>query len=62
MSQIGSDYSSLPIEVHGTVFDPEARVEDVNVADDELIMLEWRIVFDPEDPNGWAFNPVDKKR
>lgn len=60
MAGIGSDYSQLPIEVHGSVLDPEARIEDINVADDELIMFEWRIVFDPKDVTGWSFNPVDK--
>lgn len=62
MAAVSNDYSQLPIEVHGTLLDPFALIEDINVADDELIMFEWRIVFDPKDETGWAYNPVDKKR
>ena len=51
---IGTDYSQLPLEVHGKVLDPHELIEDINVADDELIIFEWRIVFDPKDEGGWS--------
>ena len=62
MSQIGGKYDQLPIEVHGKVLDPEELIENINVADDEMIMFEWRIVFDPHEDGGWAFNPQEKRK
>ena len=62
MKAISNDYNQLPIDVHGTLLDPDSFIEDINVADDELIMFEWRIVFDPKDEGGWAFNPGAVKK
>jgi hypothetical protein len=44
------------------VLEPQELIEDIQVGDDELILLEMRIVFNPRDPSGWAFDPIDKKR
>lgn len=37
-------------------------IEDIDVGDDELILLEWKIVFDPSVSNSWCYDPIDKKR
>ena len=55
----------LPVEIHGRVLQPFERVEDVNVADGEVLIFEWKVGVDPENSKPWAFDPkthVNKKR
>jgi hypothetical protein len=47
----------LPIEVHGRVLLPHELIDEINVADDELILLEWKISFERDDEKAWAFEP-----
>jgi hypothetical protein len=56
------DKKYLPVEVHGMVLAPSDKIEDINVADDETIICEFRIVFDPDDESGWACKPLEKRR
>lgn len=57
------DSKNLPCEIQGRVLDPFMLVQDVNVADNETIILEWKISTskDPETP--YAYDPKpDVKR
>ena len=62
LSKVSSDQNKLPIEVHGRLLLPYMLVEDINVADDEMIVLEWKISFDVESKCPWAFNPTQTKK
>ena len=37
-------------------------IDEINVADDDLILLEWKIGFDREDEKAWAYEPKSKKK
>ena len=43
MTQSSGDLSNLPIEVHGRLLLPHQLIDEINVADDEMILLEWKI-------------------
>ena len=47
----------LPIEVHGRVLLPHQLIDEINVADDDLILLEWKISFDEDDRKCYAYDP-----
>lgn len=36
-------------------------IDEINVADDDLMLLEWKIAFDREDEKAWAYEPKSKK-
>jgi len=43
LSEKSQDVSKLPIEVHGRILQSHQLIDEINVADDELILLEWKI-------------------
>ena len=47
--------NKLPIDVHGKVLQPYEHVEDINVGDNEVLIMEWRVSFDLESNDDWAF-------
>ena len=47
-SQIEADSRNLPIEIHGRILQPHQLIDEINVADDEMILLEWKISFDKQ--------------
>jgi hypothetical protein len=52
----------LPIEVHGRLLLPHQLIDEIRVADDELIVLEWKISFDRNDEKPWAYEPKQTKK
>ena len=44
----------MPVEVYGRVLDPLQRVDEANIADDEQIIFEWKIVLTDEIDKCWA--------
>jgi hypothetical protein len=61
-SKVGAKHDLFPIEVHGKVLEDHELIEEVNIADGELILFEFRIVFnDPPTQKSWAFAPLEKK-
>lgn len=62
LSKVSSDTSNLPIEVHGRLLQPHMLIDDINVADDDMIVLEWRISFEPDAKTPWAYLPTATKK
>jgi len=60
LAQLSSDLSNLPVEVHGRILQNHQLIDEINVADDDLILLEWKIAFDKEDEKAWAYDPKSK--
>lgn len=54
----------MPFEVKGTVLRPCQMIQDVNVADGEPLILEWKIALenDAEVPYAYDPKPTAKKR
>ena len=32
------------------------------MADDDTLLFEWRIVFDPKEDGGWVYDPQEKRK
>jgi ubiquitin C-terminal hydrolase len=62
LNQLSSDLSNLPIEVHGRILQSHQLIDEINVADDDLILLEWKISFDKEGEKAWAYDPKSTKK
>jgi hypothetical protein len=62
LSQVSNDLSNLPIEVHGRLLLDHQTIDEINVADDELILLEWKISFEKENERAWAYDPKTNKK
>lgn len=59
------DMKNLPVEVHGRVLQPYEFVEDIKVADQEMLILEWRLSLTEKSDTPWAFDPksnISKKK
>lgn len=50
----------LPIEVHGLLLDRAATIDAINVADNEVLMLEVKISADPRDQTPFACAPAGR--
>lgn len=53
----------FPVEIHGRILLDHQLIEEINVADDEIILLEWKIemAYENSHPKAWAFEPKSKK-
>ena len=51
------DANNLPNEVPGRVFKPYHQVQDLNVADGESIILEWKIALENKAAVPYAYDP-----
>ena len=47
----------MPFEVAGTVLSPHQLIQDVNIADGEALILEWKIALEPDAEVPYAYNP-----
>jgi len=61
ISSIRGNMDKLPLEVYGRILTPDQKIADINVADNEQLILEWKIVLSEEDRKAWAFDPKNKK-
>ena len=54
----------MPFEVAGTVLSPHQMIQDVNVADGEPLILEWKIGLESDAEAPYAYEPkaTTKKR
>lgn len=54
----------MPYEVAGTVLSPHQMIQDVNVADGEPLILEWKIALEDDADAPYAYEPkaTAKKR
>ena len=62
IEMIKGDMSKLPIQVHARILQPHEFISDANIADNEQIVLEWRININLEPDKPWAFDPKNEKR
>lgn len=51
------DGNNYPNAVNGRILEPYMLVADANIADDECIILEWKINIDPESKSPWVYDP-----
>lgn len=56
------DGNNYPNAVNGRVLEPFMLVNDANIADDECIILEWKINIDPRSKNPWVYDPKPNSR
>ena len=47
----------MPYEVAGRVLSPHQLIQDVNVADGEALILEWKIALEVDAELPYAYNP-----
>ena len=65
LEDVGSNMDKLPIEVHGRILQSYELIEDINVADNDVLVFEWKVAFDPKSEKPWAFEPkshVNKRK
>lgn len=62
MSKASGDLNNLPIEVHGRILLDYQTIDEIQVADDDLILLEWKIQFGEEVEKAWAYDPKSDKK
>lgn len=51
------DGAKMPTEIQGKLLEPHQLIQDINVADGESIILEWKVALDPDSTNPWAYDP-----
>jgi hypothetical protein len=63
MNESKGHNDKYPIEIHGRILLDHQLIDEINVADDETILLEWQINNERErsDLKAWAFDPKSKK-
>lgn len=47
----------LPVAVSGRVFEPHQLIQDINVADGECLILEWKIALEKSSKMPYAYDP-----
>jgi ubiquitin C-terminal hydrolase len=62
VTEIKNDLSGLPFQIQGRILDPNSKIEDIQVADGELILLEMKIHFEEDHKTPYVFNPTSEKR
>ena len=56
------DGDNYPNAVNGRVLDPFMLVCDANIADDECLILEWKINIDANAKSPWVYDPKPNNR
>lgn len=51
LNELNGNLSKLPLIIQGRVLEPSTLIEDARIANDELIVMEMKITFDPNDKN-----------
>ena len=62
LKEMNNDMTKLPLPIQARVLEPDQLIEDIKVANDELIVMEPRITFDEEATTPYAFKPQSEKR
>ena len=52
----------MPTEVQGRILEKHSYVADINVADDQTIILEWRVALEPTAKVPYAYEPKPNAR
>jgi hypothetical protein len=45
------------MSIQGRILNPEQKIDDINVADNEIIVMEMTIMISPDEPNTYLFKP-----
>lgn len=56
------DGSNYPNAVNGRVLEPYMLISDANVADEEVLILEWKINIDPNSKVPYVYDPKPNNR
>jgi hypothetical protein len=56
------DADNVPVPVSGRVLEPYQLISDANVADGEVLILEWRIALEPDCKIPFAYDPKPNAR
>lgn len=57
LSEINNDLNKLPLAVQARVLEPSQMIDEINVADQELIVMEFKISFDKNAACSWVYAP-----
>ena len=62
LSDLNNDMSKLPLAVQASLLKYEQMVDEANVANDELIIMEMKITFDPNAATPYVYAPTAEKQ
>ena len=62
LADLNNDMSKLPLAVQASLLRDELMIDDANVANDELIIMEMKITFDPNAEMPYVYAPSVEKR
>ena len=56
-----NDLSRIPLAIQARLLEPKDLIDDIKVADQELIVIEMRISFLKDDPKAYVFELQNEK-
>jgi ubiquitin C-terminal hydrolase len=60
--EINNDMSKLPFAIQARLLQPDQTIDEIQVANDEMIILEMRIAFEPDAEKPYVFKPQSERR
>lgn len=57
IQEIKGDMSKLPFAIHARLLQHNRLIDEANIANDEVIVMEMKITFEPDSSTPWVFAP-----